>query len=275
VKPGRIISGEQIAVIFGGRARVTSSTINTAQTSIPGGFRRTALRDLEARVTVRKGAAQVEGGDVVLEASSIPKTCSYDENGNKGPDAGPEFPRCFEDNDNEDGSNDDCTGLGGMPNPDNLCLSFIPIPTSDDCSPDGECAKLGQAGRPGSPCDVNGFCVMNDVEIELETNSAVYIADRSGSVLFGWAEQGVDLLEEGPNRGAYDLEAVTRRFGEPIAISGMDVVVDTPFAGGFPFAFECVMGVLSRGPDGVPTIDALVSPSPDGALISCPILEPE
>jgi hypothetical protein len=229
--------------------------------------------DLEAKVEVRKGA-QPEAEDVVLKALPIDKTCTHDENGNKGPDAGPEFPRCSEENDNEDGSNEDCTGLGGAPDPDNLCLSFIPIPTSNDCSPDGKCFELGQVGA-GSACETNGFCAMADVTLELEPDSAVYIADRSGTVLFGWAERGVDELTEGPNRGAYDLEAIRRDFGEDIAISGMDVVIDTAFRGGAESAFECVMGVLSRGPDGVPTVDALISPSPDGVLISCPIQEPE
>jgi hypothetical protein len=237
------------------------------------GFRRAALIDLEARVQVREGA-QLEGDDVVLEASPIDKTCEYDEEGNKGPEAGPEFPPCSEENDNEDGSNDDCAGLGGVPNPDNRCLAFHEIETSDDCTPDGECAKLGQTG-PGSPCEMNDFCATRDFELPLEADSALYIAENSGSVLFGWAEQNVPLLEEGPNRGAYDLEATGRGFGEPIALSGVDVVIDTAFPGGVKFAFECVMAVFSRGPDGVPTVDALVSPSPDGVLISCPIQEPE
>lgn len=271
VRPGPIISGKQIAVTFDGRVHLPASNINDYQRLTPDGFRRFALTNLEARVTVRKGA---EGDDVVLEVSPIPRTCSYDEDGNKGPDAGPEFPSCSQESDNEDGSNDECTGLGGAPDPGNPCLAFIQLQT-DDCTAGGECAKLGQAGRAGSPCDMHGFCVTHDLVIELEMYSAVYIADQSGSVLFGWADQGVDLLEEGPNRGAYALEAVRRGFEEPIVMSGLDVVVDTGQGGGQPVAFECVMGVFSRGPDGVPTIDPLVSPSPDGVLISCPIQEPE
>jgi hypothetical protein len=61
-----------------------------------------------------------------------------------------------------------------------------------------------------------------------------------------------------------------RNFGEGIVRGGFDVLIE-----GLPLAFECLMGVNSRGPDGVPTIDALLSPTPDGILISCPIQEPE
>jgi hypothetical protein len=272
VKPGPIISGQRFGASFEGTARFRTSTLNTAQCLL-GAFRRVALVDLEARVQVRNGA-EVEDGDVVLEASPFPKTCTYDENGNRGPDAGPEFPRCSEENDNEDGSNDDCTGLDGVPSPDNRCLSFVEIPTSDDCNPGGECAELGHLG-PGSSCECSGFCATEVVELGLEAKSGVYIADGAGSVLFGWADRGIDVLTGGPNRGAYDPDAISRPFEQDIVLSGMNAVVETGSSGGFPFAFECIMGVGSRGDDGVQTIDPWVSPSPDGVLISCPIQEPE
>ena len=101
-------------------------------------------------------------------------------------------------------------------------------------------------------------------------NYGVYVADDSGSVLFGWADSEPEPLESGPNRGAWDPEDVVRSFAEPIALIGYRVRIV-----GLPFALECLQGVSSRGPDGVPTVGPWLSRSPDGALISCPIQEPD
>ena len=65
-----------------------------------------------------------------------------------------------------------------------------------------------------------------------------------------------------------------RDFGEGIVRTGFDALFDGDLLTA-SLAFECLMGVNSRGPDGVPTIDPLLSPSPDGILISCPIQKPE
>jgi hypothetical protein len=252
VKPTQITSGDRFGADFEGLAVFTPGVLNTGQ-NLLGGFRRVAVVDLKATVQVRKGA-MATGPEPVLTLAPIPRTCTYDDNGNTGPDAGSEFPPCSQENDNEDRSNEDCTGLGGEPNPLNRCLQFIEIPTSDDCTETGVCAELGETGPDGA-CE-NGFCVDEALEISLEADSSNYIADTSGSVLFGWADQGIALLDVGPNRGAYDPMAMRRNFGEGIARSGVDMLIK-----GVPTALECIMGVNSRGPDGV--------------LISCPIQEPE
>jgi hypothetical protein len=258
VKPTTIRSGEQFGPGFDGVAVFDTALLNLAQ-DILGGFSRVVFVDLKATVHVR-GGVEAGGDDVVLEASPIPKTCTYDEDGNTGPTDGLEFPPCTTD--------DDCTGLGDAPNPANECLSYVKLETSTDCDEDGVCAGLGAVG-PGSACDAVYFCVSEAVRIPLEAKSGFYRAKSPGSVLFGWADQGVALLDVGPNRGAYDSEAIRRSFGEDM-VSGVDFLIR-----GVELALECVMGVNSRGPDGVPTIDPMLSPSPDGVLISCPIQEPE
>jgi hypothetical protein len=232
---------------------------------VPDGFRRVALVHFQTTVHVRRGA---EGEDVVLKADDIDHTCTYDENGLKDPQALGPFPPCSPDNDLEDGANRDCTGLGGTPDRLNPCLSYIPLTTSDNCSEGGDCDDLGQAG-PGSPCELNGFCVTKHIEILLETREAGYTADTAGRVLFGFADQGI-TLENGPNRGAFDPDAIRRGFYEDLGPNGFRML----FAG-FQLPFECLMGVNSRDPDGVPTIEPLLSKSPDGVLIACPIQEPE
>jgi len=193
--------------------------------------------------------------------------CTYDEDGLKDPEARGSFPDCSPDNDLDDRANLDCTGLGDAPDSQNRCLPYKEVLTSDDCSEGGVCDQLGQTG-PGSPCEVVEFCITDDVEIRLERRKGAYTAETSGRVLFGFADHGYPILENGPNRGAYDPEAVRRGFNEDLGPNGFRML----FAG-VPLAFECLMGVNSRDPDGVPTVDALLSPSPDGVLISCPIQE--
>jgi hypothetical protein len=97
-----------------------------------------------------------------------------------------------------------------------------------------------------------------------------YTADDSGSVLFGWAELGPeDEIAVGPNKGAFKLDEKVRVPGDPIDLIGFDLVL-----GVVPLAFECTMGVPSRGDDGVGTALPLSSRSPDAALIACPIEAP-
>ena len=144
----------------------------------------------------------------------------------------------------------------------------ISLERNDDCSGDGECAALGHA--PDGACGAVDFCVTEPVELELESQGTdFFAADESGSVLFGLREPAAGPTELGLNRGVFDLEE--RSYGAPVVSSGADLLL----ADSIPVAFECVMAVNSRGPDGVETPTVQASPSPDGAYIACPIQEPE
>ena len=266
VEPGPILAGQRFGAGFSGRMVFTRTFLNGAEVVLGEllslEFKRLAFLRAQATVHVRKGAT---GPDAILMPEPIPTTCTYDDNGKTGPLAGPAFPACSQTNDNPDGSNDDCIGLAGTPFPENRCLPFVTLETSDDCAPDGVCDGLGETG-PGSPCEVNGFCVTEEVSIPLalEGSDKAYTADTSGNVLFGWHDQGIEVREGGPNKGTWILPPP--RFLDPLGPNGIRMLL-----GGVPFAFECAMGVLSRGPDGVDSADLLASPTPDYLLISFPI----
>ena len=142
-----------------------------------------------------------------------------------------------------------------------------------DCSRGGQCAALGHGpGGAGGACRA-GFCVTKPIDIDLSSEEGAdlwrFEADESGSVLFGLREPETGPIQIGLNRGAFELEP--RSPGDPIVHSGVDVRV----SGVVDIAFECVMAVNSRGPDGVGTPTVEPSPSPDAAYIACPIEESE
>lgn len=256
-----IVAGERFGAAFEGRASFSEGFLNTGQRLVPGGFKRGAFLELQATVHVRGGAT---GPDVTLKPAPIQTTCTYDDNGNRGPEAGP-FPECSQENDNEDGSNDECIGLGEMPRPENRCLTYYDVPTSDDCTPGGVCDELGQTGAD-SPCDLNGFCASEPLARPIHGSDNGYLADSSGNVLFGWADEsaGGTIQEGGPNDGTWILPPAV--IAEPAGPNGIRSIIE-----GLAFAFECVMGVQSAGEDGANSRDPLSSPTPDELLIAFPI----
>lgn len=223
-----------------------------------GDFRRAAIPNAEARIQVRlPGATPVpEDADIVLKAD-IPKTCTYDQDGNRGEGAGP-FPSCDDD--------DDCAGRAE--NPPNRCLPYVDFEISKDCSENGVCAELGET----DVCERYGFCVKEEIEVPLLPASGVFRTDESGSVFFGFADD-LDDEKYGVDRGAFLLREERRVFDDPVRHSGVDIQVVSSVLGDtfVGVAWECVMGVVSRGPDGPPTTNPRVSRAPDGMLISCPI----
>lgn len=260
-----IVGDEAFKAELEGLAIFSDVFLNAGQIII-GGYKRIGLVDVHATVHVREGA---DGDDVRLDARSTTpdaeETCTFDAAGKSGSDAGP-FPTCSLSNDNPDGSNPDCTGLGGEESPANPCLRYVTITISDDCAPDGECAQLGWTGV-GSPCDLIGFCVTEPFEIELGTDEpALYTAASSGRVAFGWDDQstGAEEITEGPNKGAWQLPPAD--LGSPAGPNAVRVMVN-----GFLLGFECTMAVWSRGPDGVGSRDPLASRTPDYLLIRFPI----
>ncbi|MBW1756056.1 MAG: hypothetical protein JRD92_04485 [Deltaproteobacteria bacterium] len=270
VNPGPIVAGEPFGVDFTGRAVFHEVFLDSAQLGIPGGHERFELIELKATVHVRRGATDRDGApapDVVLmQSDTIQRTCTYDDDGNKGVGAGP-FSMCSEDNDNPDGSNDECTGLGGTPSPDNPCLEFVALPTSNDCEPEGVCdTRDGGFGIKNAECVANGFCVTAPLEIPLEGSLPSYRAAASGSVFFGWDDvsTGATLQEGGRNDGSWILPPAV--FEVPTGPNGFRIRIDD-----LSVATECTMGVNSRGTNGVGSRDLGSSPTPDSKLIWFPI----
>jgi len=264
VEPGPIVAAQPFAARLTGRWVLFAFQINVAQAFWPGGFTRAAIMEAQATVHVRRGTTGSD--DVTLKLAPIERTCTYDENGNNGFDAGPDYPSCSQDNDNADGSNDDCTGLGGIPDPRNRCLQFVGGGQSEDCAPGGVCDELGATG-PGSACEANGFCATTDLVMELESTTGAYIAESSGEVLFGWDDQstGAIIREGGPNDGTWLLPPAA--FNRPAGPNGLRLLID----GVIPFGMECTMGVFYLDVDAVPSADPLSSPMPDYRLITFPI----
>jgi hypothetical protein len=243
VEPGPIIADQRFAVGFTGHATFDETFLNDGVRLF--GFKRVAVLDMRGTVHVRKGAT---GDDVALNPTPIEKTCTYDEEGNEGPNAGP-FPSCLDD--------DDCTGLGSVPDPLNRCLAYYPITTSEDCAPDGVCDSLGATG-PNSTCDLNGFCVSGDLEIPLGPASGDYVADSEGNVLFGWDDEstGAILQEDGRTWILPKPEGLEEPFGP----NGFRALV-----GPVEVVFACTMGVET---------ESVSRRMGDVGLISCPIEDP-
>jgi hypothetical protein len=255
VDPGPIVGGQPFVARLSGVAVLDEPMLDGAQEAVPGGYKRAELLGLQATVHVRSGVS-ADATDVVLTHEPIQRTCKYGSGGNIDPDAG-SFPSCSEANDNPDGSNNDCTGLGGMPDPENVCGLFLTTPTSNECDPGGLCETKGKTG-PGSQCDLNGFCVTGPVELELEATDEVYLAADSGTVLFGWDDEstGAVLDQSGdPNDASWSLPPAV--FAEPGPNSIRAVLGQS-----IPASLDCTMGE-SAG--------TVVKRTRDALLISFPI----
>jgi hypothetical protein len=236
VDPGPIVGGQAFGAVLSGLARFDEPLLDAAQGQVLGGYKKSRVFALQATVHVRSGVA-AEAADVVLTQEPIQPTCKYDDQGNMGPDDGP-FPTCSDAHDNPDGSNADCTGLGGVPNPENVCGQFVtvPIPTSNECGPGELCESKGKTG-PGSQCALNGFCVSGPLEVELQATYEGYLAADSGAVLFGWDDQstGAVVDQSGANRGSWILPPVVLDEPGPNSLRGT-------IGGSIEAALDCTMG---------------------------------
>jgi hypothetical protein len=257
VDPGAIVGGQPFVAILSGVARLDEALLDSAQTYVTGGYKRSELLGLQATVHVRSGVTPY-ATDVVLTHEPIQRTCKYDSGGNIGPDAGP-FPPCSEANDNsEDRSNTDCTGLGGMPDPTNWCGIFVTAPTSNDCGPGGLCESKGKTGS-GSQCALNGFCIAGPLEVELQATNEVYLAADSGTVLFGWDDEGTGAqLDEsgGPSDATWILPEADFDVPGPNSIRAV-------LGESVPGILNCTMGESGGG--------TVVKRTRDSLLISFPI----
>jgi hypothetical protein len=256
VDPRPIIGGKVFAARLGGVVVVDAFLLGQAQTLVERGYKRSVVLDVRATVHVRRGVISDEVGDtdVLLTNEPIPRSCAYDSSGRTGLDAGPDFPTCSRDHDNPDGSNEDCRGLGGEPDPLNGCHPFMTIPTSEECSPGELCETLGHTGVD-SQCAARGFCVTGPLEIPLAEVHTSYAATPSGTVLFGWDDESTGAVEEssgGPSQGTLVLPPAV--FDEP-GPNGFRLVL----GGEREVALECTMGTVAGG--------ARVRPVPNEELI--------
>jgi hypothetical protein len=245
-----IRGGEPFVATLDGTATFSEGYLDAAQVALPGGVEEINMVDVKATVHVRSGAT---GADVMLTPEEVPYECNVSRTPCDPANDLPGVPGAR--------GNTDCQPESQI----NPCGRFIRLPTSSDCGDDGPCAALGKTG-PGSQCELNGFCVIGELLVPLEEASGRYFADEDGDVLFGWAEEstGATVRESGPNAGTWILpEAV---YEEPVGPIGTRTTVV-----GFPVATECTMGVDSRGPLGVDSLDFLSSATPDSALLSFPI----
>jgi hypothetical protein len=263
VDPRPIVSGEPFAATFAAVAHFPRYFLSAAQTALPGGATRANLSHVQATVHVRRGATNAK--DVTLRLADVQRSCRYDDSGN---DIGPgSFPPCSAP-DNPDGSNDDCTGLGGGSDPKNPCGQFVDLQISHDCDRGGPCESLGEDAL--FECLRNGFCVTAPVVVALEGELDGYVADSSGHVLFGWddASTGAEILQDsGPDDGTWILPEA--EYHTPPGPNGMRWTVRD-----FEIALECTMAVHGWGPYGVDSRHNLPSPAPDHTLISFPIQQP-
>lgn len=273
VDPAAIRSGELFGVEFEAVAVFPEYYVKSAQ-GLLGGVSRVELLDLRATVRVRRGVEDAEPVLLTFDRASIPWTCRYDENGNEVSEG--DFPACDADNDNPDGSNDDCMGLGDAPDPGNRCGQFVDLPISTDCALGGVCDTVEYASAGAGPtaqelCEANGFCVTGPVEIPLTGSVEGYMAAEAGHVLFGWDDIGTGAeLDEtgGANHGTWILpKADFDNFEAPngVRMIGRDSEV----------ALACTLAAVGQGLFGVNSRDDLPAPAPDQMLISFPIAEPE
>jgi hypothetical protein len=199
------------------------------------------------------------------EACPVGETCE---------NVGPNVKICDQANDNADGSNPAC--LPTVPDGP-VCqdpIVIVDLPISEDCAPGGECDNLdkgvcapgtcvggandGQAcdtaddcASPGdcdncpfgTQCGDNQFCVTGDLALALKPEEQTYLADASGDVLFGWADQGLTNATLDPATGLWDIPQSNP--SNPLE-QGITVL-----AGPLTVQVACVMAVDSAGPDGV------------------------
>lgn len=257
VDPNEIFGGQLFAVDLRGKAIFDERFLNAGQLLVEGGFQELLFTDLQATVRVRDGAI----GDPVLLTvpESIQRVCWVSGTA------------CDPDNDLPGTGvrgNTDCQPQGEI----NPCGLFVKIPTDHDCEPGGVCDELGHTGD-GSQCAANQFCVAGPIELPLTGPPAggSYVADASGSVLFGFDDTEdtgfTELNEGGCNDGTWYRDDV--EVDDPLGPNALRGLV-----GGVSVAIEFVMAEDSRGDDGIDSCDGLASPTPDSKLVKFPILTP-
>lgn len=256
VDPGPIESGGKFSASFDGIPFFPRSFWENAQVFIDGGVKEVNILDFRLTIVAHAGAT---GPDVVLTTPALPYQCALE-------DPPGTRPGCDPANDLPDGEpgpvgNTDCQPTSAS----NPCGRFVVIPTSEDCSPGGDCWNVGREDpetlcpqddfcqeETKVQCVANGFCVTGGLAFPLAPGVEQFVADIDGEVLLGWHE---------PGRGSSSWAEPPRPvFEQPIGPSGIRVYV-----GSLGVALECVLGEEKQ------STSFLVGTLPDDKLISFPI----
>ena len=203
VDPGPIVGGEAFGAVFGGTLVVDESLLDESLALVPSGYTRVRIHDLRATVHVRSGIASANA-DVALRNQPIQTTCAYDKRGRDGPLADPQFPPCStaKDDENGSGSNADCTGLGGVPDPRNPCGQFVSLPFSTDCE---LCANEGKAAQ----CADLGFCITDNFEDRPSRRGGWLLCERLGKCSL-WLGRPEHRRDSRRNRARRAVDLVSR-----------------------------------------------------------------
>lgn len=244
VTAGPIAASQEFDASISGTATFPESFLDAAQALVPGGLKQAVVPDLKYVAQVRLGASMVGGGDgVALGADGtmitpgLTQFCQY-----------PPTTTCTADS--------DC-----LVAPCNDPVVLVDVPTSEDCAPGGVCDGLGKATGDTSQCALNGFCVTGGLDLPLLEVTQAYMAEATGDVLFGWADQGL-------TNNTFD--DVTNLYTIPKPNTADPIQQGLQVNAGLVVAIECVMGV-DQGEDPEDAENTLVGLTPDADLISFPI----
>ncbi|MEM7437321.1 MAG: cadherin-like beta sandwich domain-containing protein, partial [Myxococcota bacterium] len=171
----------------GGVARFPRGILQPASNIVPGGIQQAVLVEVAVTAQVRSGAT---GSDVLLRENAsaispgLTSFCQFplDQVCDPANDLDPDDPSM---------GNTDCLGgVQGVP-----CFAprlFVDLPVSTDCGPGGACEAIGEGYAGGSSaCDLNAFCIIDDLDIPLATATMDLTPDPSGEILLGFADQDV------------------------------------------------------------------------------------
>ena len=270
VDSGPITASQEFVATLSGTESFPEVFLDAAQSVVPGGVRVAQLVDSKTIVQVRSGATEVNGDGGIDGVTLVPDLatlepgatsfcdfsqgtcstttatlCTLDAECPAGETCtgfigdGVNNKPCDQADDNADGSNPAC--LPALPDGP-VCqdpVILVAVPTSEDCAAGGECDQLDKAVQ----CMLNQFCVTGDLEIALEAKEQTYMAEASGSVLFGWADQGLTGPTLDAATGLYTLPQTS--LGEPLE-QGLQIL-----AGALGVKVGCVMAVDSAGLGGV------------------------
>ncbi len=277
-----------------GVARLPRWIMQPASNIVPGGIQQAVLNEVAVTVQARSGAS---GDDVLLneDASAItPGLTSYC--------LFPDLQVCdpandLDPNDPSMGNSDCLGGMEGVP-----CLPpvlVIDLPVSTDCGPGGACEAIGEGfADDNSACDVNGTCILDDLDIPLTPGTMDLTPDPSGDILFGFADQNVPDLTLCPDPdpdectqpfhadGSYDIPAAV--YGDPAPPTGlrgylMPLLLALQCAMAEPggvCAGQTTLGCLTdtdcgaAAPCDFVSVEGVSMPSPDASLLAIPIGNP-